>query len=481
MSEETVRSDAVGSIEQHGINIIPDAERHGKPRDLFFIWLGTNLNVFYIVNGAVIISMGLSFPQAIIAILIGNCAFFALGLTSQQGPKSGTSTFANSRASYGPNGSRILAAVAWLRGIGWTSSGLVLVITALLTLLKEAGVQGAGVTIVVILVAAVLQATLPIFGHATIHAVQRAMVWISGIVFLVIAIMVAPKVQLGAINAQSADVATMTLAIALAIGGGGLSWSTAGSDYSRYLPRSVSSREVFLWSSFGGMTAAVCLEILGAAVASVVPKVTDPMSIIPLALPGWIAVPYLIFAVVTLMTVGSMDMYSSGLNLQVLGIPVKRWHSVLISAVVGVFVCFLVVFNDAFSAYYTQFLVLLNVWLAPWLAIYIVDWVLRRQRYDVASLVDLTPRGRYWGAGGFNMAGIIAQAAGVCAALLWVNSSLVVGPLSTATGGSDLSVPLGIIVGGFVYWALGRKTISGQQDAMAAVAGEGRLAGTPVE
>ena len=85
MSEETVRSDAVGSIEQHGINIIPDAERHGKPRDLFFMWLGTNLNVFYIVNGAVIISMGLSFPQAIIAILIGNCAFFALGLTSQQG------------------------------------------------------------------------------------------------------------------------------------------------------------------------------------------------------------------------------------------------------------------------------------------------------------------------------------------------------------------------------------------------------------
>lgn len=164
-----------------------------------------------------------------------------------------------------------------------------------------------------------------------------------------------------------------------------------------------------------------------------------------------------------------------------LGIPVKRWHSVLISAVVGVFVCFLVVFNDAFSAYYTQFLVLLNVWLAPWLAIYIVDWVLRRQRYDVASLVDLTPRGRYWGAGGFNMAGIIAQAAGVCAALLWVNSSLVVGPISTATGGSDLSVPLGIIVGGFVYWALGRKTISGQQDAMAAVAGEDRLAEAPVE
>ncbi|HOA88396.1 MAG TPA: cytosine permease [Propioniciclava tarda] len=458
-STAATASDAVGSIEQHGINVIPDAERKGKPRDLFFMWLGTNLNVFYVVNGAVIISMGLSFPQAVLAILIGNCAFFALGLTSQQGPKSGTSTFANSRASYGPNGSRILAGVAWLRGIGWTSSGLVLVISAVLTLLKQAGIEGPVVTVVVILASAVVQATLPIFGHATIHAVMKAMVYVSGVVFLVIAVMVAPKVQLGAISGQSADFATMTLAIALAIGGGGLSWSTAGSDYSRYLPKAVSSKDVFWWSSMGGMVAAVSLEILGAAVASVVPKVTDPMAFIPLALPGWIAVPYLIFAVVTLMTVGSMDMYSSGLNLQVLGIPVKRWHSVLISAIVGTFVCFLVVFNDAFSAYYIQFLILLNVWLAPWLAIYIVDWALRRQRYDVPSLFDLTPKGRYWGSGGFNVAGWVAQACGVVAALLWVNSSLVSGPISKATGGSDLSVPLGLLVGGLVYYVLAKRQI----------------------
>lgn len=453
------KSDAVGSIEQHGINIIPDSERHGRARDLFWMWLGTNLNVFYVVNGAVIISLGLSFEQSLIAILIGNTAFFALGVTSQQGPRSGTSTFANSRASFGPNGSRILALVAWIRCIGWTSSGLALVVTAVLTLLKQVHVEGMAVTVVVILGSAAVQALLPVFGHATIQATQRAMAWISGVVFIVIAFMVAPRVQLSAISTGGSDWTMITVAIALVIGGGGLSWSNAGSDYSRYLPRGTSGTSVFWWSSLGGFIPATLLEILGAAVASAVPEATDPIAGIPLALPGWVAVPYLIFAALTLITVESMDLYSSGLNLQVFGITIKRWQSVLLSAATGTLLCFLVIFNDIFNKYYIQFLVLLDVWLAPWLAIYVVDWVLRRTQYDAPALLDVTPRGRYWGTGGFNVAGVTAQASGVVAALLCVNSSLVVGPISTSTGGSDLSVVAGILVGGLVYWVLGRRAI----------------------
>lgn len=39
-------SDRVGVVEQRGIELMPENERHGKPRDLFFMWLGTNTNVF---------------------------------------------------------------------------------------------------------------------------------------------------------------------------------------------------------------------------------------------------------------------------------------------------------------------------------------------------------------------------------------------------------------------------------------------------
>ena len=81
-------SDRVFAIEQRGIDIVGAEERHGRPRDLFWMWLGSNLNVFYPVNGALVIYFGLSFAQAVIAIIIGNLIFFAVGLTSLQGPAS---------------------------------------------------------------------------------------------------------------------------------------------------------------------------------------------------------------------------------------------------------------------------------------------------------------------------------------------------------------------------------------------------------
>lgn len=104
MSLTAAPTDVPPRIESHGIDLIPASERRGVPRDLFGMWAGVNLNVFYVVNGAVIISLGLSLWQAALAILIGNLAFFAVGLTSLQGPKTGTSTFAVSRASFGPKG-----------------------------------------------------------------------------------------------------------------------------------------------------------------------------------------------------------------------------------------------------------------------------------------------------------------------------------------------------------------------------------------
>src|SRR5262249_15612404 len=51
-------------VEQRGIDYIPAAERRGRPRDLFWMWTGTLVNIGYVVYGAVIISLGLSLAQA---------------------------------------------------------------------------------------------------------------------------------------------------------------------------------------------------------------------------------------------------------------------------------------------------------------------------------------------------------------------------------------------------------------------------------
>jgi cytosine/uracil/thiamine/allantoin permease len=121
---------------------------------------------------------------------------------------------------------------------------------------------------------------------------------------------------------------------------------------------------------------------------------------------------------------------------------------------------------DSFNHYYTEFLGLLIVWLAPWLAIYAVDWMLRRGRYDAAALVDESSRGRYWRHGGFFLPGVVAQLVGMVAAALWINSMAFVGPLSKVAGNSDFSVFTGLIAGGAVYWLLARRPVRTETQAL---------------
>lgn len=464
-------------IEIHGIDLIPETERHGRPFDLFGMWLGANLNVFYVVNGAVVISLGLSFVQSIVAVALGNLAFFAVGVTSLQGPKTGTSTFAVSRAAYGPNGGRGLSLFNWLTCVGFEASGLALIVLAALAIFTKAGVSSSpDLKIVLIVVAAIGQGVLPLVGHRLILAVQRRLAIVSAVLFVVMAALVAHKIHLGAI-AKGGDWESITLAIALIVSGGGLSWANTGSDYSRYLPRQSSAKAIFWYSSLGGFLPAVLLELLGAAIASVVKSAGDPIAGIPAALPSWVAVPYLLFAIVTLLAVNTINLYSSGLTLQALGLRIARWQCVVLDSVICTALCFLVIFSNSFNQYYSDFLGLLILWLAPWFAIYTVDWLLRRGRYDAAGLVDESRHGRYWRHGGVFVPGVVAQVVGMAAAAMWIDSTAFKGPLSNATGGSDFSVFTGIITGGLVYWLLARTLVAKEGLAPATTTADGRTYG----
>jgi len=438
------------AIEQRGIDLVQPATRHGKPVDLFWMWMGTNLNIFYPVNGALAIYLGLSFSQAILAIVLGNLVFFAVGLTSLQGPKTGTSTFAISRASFGPNGGRGLSFFNWVTCVGFEASGMALIVLALLALLAEAGVHAsAGLKVALLVVAAVVQVFLPVFGHQTIVRVQRYLAYLLIPVFAIMAFAVAGRVHVSSLS-HGGGWPVFMVTITLMISAGGLSWANTGSDYSRYLPEDVGAKAVLWWSSLGGMIPAVLLEVLGAAIASIVKTATNPISGLPAALPGWVVTPYLIVAVVTLLAVNTMDLYSSGLTLQALGLKLKRWQCVIVDMVIATVVGGVTIFDSNFNRLYSEFLSLLIVWLAPWLAIYLTDWILRHGDYDAPALLD-GRGGPYWGRGGFNVAGVGAQIAGMLAACLWLTSSAFVGPLSSRTSGSTFSFFVGFLVAALVY------------------------------
>jgi purine-cytosine permease-like protein len=254
------------------------------------------------------------------------------------------------------------------------------------------------------------------------------------------------------------------ITIALVVSAGGLSWANTGSDYSRYLPADADQRGVFWWSSLGGMIPAVLLEILGAAIASIVSTASDPISGLPKALPGWVVTPYLFVAIITLFAVNTIDLYSSGLTLQAIGLRLKRWQCVIVDMVIATVVGGITIFNSDFNRLYSEFLSLLIVWLSPWLAIYLVDWWLRRGKYDPTALLQ-NRGGRYWRHSGFNVPGVIAQVAGMVASCLWIDSSAFVGPLSSRTSGSDFSFFTGLLVGGLVYFVLARRQVEAETAA----------------
>lgn len=461
--------DKAFAIEQRGIGLVGPEERHGRPRDLFWMWLGSNLNVFYPVNGALVIYFGLSFAQAVLVIVLGNLIFFTVGLTSLQGPKTGTATFAVTRAAYGRNGGRGLSLFNWVTCVGFEASGMALIVLAGLALLGDAGVGAStGLKILLLVVAMCIQAFLPLFGHQTIITVQRYLAYLLVPLFIVMAIVVAGRIHLGALS-HGTGWATFMVAMALVISAGGLSWANTGSDYSRYLPVQASARSIFWSASVGGMLPAVLLEILGAGIASVVKSASDPISGLPQALPSWVVVPYLFMAIVTLLAVNTIDLYSSGLTLQAIGLKLKRWQCVLADLAIATLVAGITIFNSDFNRLYSDFLSLLIVWLSPWLAIYLTDWALRRGRYDAPALLQ-NRGGRYWRSGGVHVPGVVAQVAGMAAACLWIDTSAFVGPLSSRTSGSDLSFFMGLIVGGAVYWLLARRSVRAETADLASVA-----------
>jgi NCS1 family nucleobase:cation symporter-1 len=445
-------------FEQRGIDYIPISERRGRPSDLFWMWAGALFNVEYVVYGALIISFGLSFWQAALVIVVGNLSYLVPGIGSLQGPAAGTSVFAITRAPFGQNGARLVSVFNWITQVGYETEGLALVVLAGLALLTKAGV-GASVPlkIALIVAAAAVQLVLPMLGHREMLRVLRLLAIPFIVLFVLLAILTLPKAHLGA--GTDADWQTMLIALALILSSGGYGWLMNANDYSRYLPPDTSRRRIVLMVALGGYIPSTLLSLLGAAVATAVSSASDPISGLPHAFPGWFLVPYLIFVIVQLFSINSIDLYSSGLTLQTLVPRIRRWQTVVIDTTVAGVLTAVAIFSHSFNTFLEDFLLFMIIWIAPWVAIFLTDWAMRRGRYDSRSLFG-GRAGIYWRAGGVHVPGVVAQLIGMLAAASWLDTTVWKGPLSSATGGADFSIFMGALFGGGVYFLLARRGVA---------------------
>ena len=92
--------------------------------------------------------------------------------------------------------------------------------------------------------------------------------------------------------------------------------------------------------------------------------------------------------------------------------------------------------------------------LGPLVAVYAVDILLRRNRYDGVALSDERRTSPFWYSGGWFWPGTIAMVVATTIAVLMANTTLYVGPIAIALGGADLSAFAGPILGGAIYAVL---------------------------
>jgi NCS1 family nucleobase:cation symporter-1 len=465
---------AAFKVEQRGIDLIPDAERQMKPSGLFWLWAGGVFNVEFFFYGTLIMIFGLSVGQAILAVVVGNLFYVLLGLASLQGPETGTTAFMVSRAPFGQNGNRLVALFNWVTQVGFEIEGVYFIVATVILLFSHYGsTLGTPAKIAVIIVAAAVQLLMPFFGHATITKMLRYLAYVFIVFFVVLAIFTFTRLHLSTFHQPSASWAVWTTALVLIISVGGLGWTENGNDYSRYLPRSTPKARTFWAATLGGAIPSILLEILGVLAFTITKKTVGITQIgVPQSFPAWFVVPFLIFAIFQLFAINTIDLYSSGVTLQALGIPIKRWGAVIVDTVVCAVVTGIILFHGNFYTDFSGFLLYIVVWLSAWFGILMVDYLLRRGRYDPLALA--TERGGlYWRNGGIHWPAIIAQALGMVAALMWINAEFdepsYIGPISNhfpGLQGGDLSWAIGIVVGAGVYYLLARSGVRREVEAM---------------
>ncbi|WP_101785911.1 purine-cytosine permease family protein [Nonomuraea indica] len=455
------------AVEQNGINAVPPEERRGRAADLFWPWAGSNLSLFGVAFGIYIVGLGLGVVPAILTGALGYVLSFALvGLVAIAGTRSGVPTMTLGRAPFGYQGNKLPAVFSYVSNVGWE--------TVLVTLAAQGGAAILGrvapgvppttATAVCFAVAALVTIAVGVYGHAMIMAVQRYLTYAFVVLTVVYMILMAPR--LGAALETTGGPGDWAGGVIFAMTLLGLGWVNCGADYSRYLPASTRPSSVALWTTLGGALPPMVLLVFGVLLAGGDARLAeaagaDPVGALAGALPTWFLLPYLLTAIGGFLAGAIMDIYSSGLSMLALGVPVRRHYAVLIDGVLMVLGGYYLLFvSTSFLATFQAFLAIIGVVMAAWVAVFLVDmWRCRAhgRGYDEALL---RPGGR-----AFHWPGLVALVGGAVVGIGLISSAdpniaRVVGFLMSEEmragtfGSANIGVVVALVLAGALYFVL---------------------------
>ena len=470
-------------VETNGIDIITEAERTAKPSDLFWPWFAANVSVFGMSYAAFVYGFGVSFWQGVLVAVIGiPLSFLLCGIIAIAGKRGSVPTMVLSRAAFGVQGQKVPGVVSWLLSIGWETFLSIMAVLATATVFDKLGWGGGTSTkLIATVVTAGLIVAASVAGYHTIMRMQSVLTWITGAITILYVALTVGQIDWTAVAAIPAGSPQAVIgALTMVMTGFGLGWINIAADWSRYQRRDANNGAIVFWNTFGGAVAPVLLVTFGLLLAGSNPDLTagiaaDPIGTLATVLPIWVLVPFLITAVLALVSGAVLGIYSSGLTLLSLGVKIPRPAAAGIDGVLLTLgTIWVVFFSEDFLGPFQSFLITLGVPMAAWAGILIADIMLRQRDYDEVALFDSS--GRY---GAFDWASLGTMV--VASVIGWglvINSFADAAPwnnwqgylLDLGLGGregpwawANLGVLFALVIGFVATWLLRRGTIARQE------------------
>ena len=466
------------SVEINGINFIAEAERKGSAKSLFWPWAAANVSFLAISYGSFFLGFGISFWQATAAAVIGTIGSFAIvAISSLAGKRANAPTMTLSRAAFGVKGNRLPGFLSYLIFVGWETVLVSLATLASGTVLTRIGNIDTDISRVLgFMLAGGLTIIGGVLGFKVIMRIQFYLTIITILLTIGYIALTIDSVDWSMVSAlPTGPISGFIGAIIFAITGIGLGWVGCAADYSRYLPRKVSGKSVIGWTIFGASIVPIILVIYGSLLAASSEELnskvaSDPIGALTTLLPTWYLIPFALVAVLGLIGGAILDLYSSGLTLVSIGLPVKRYIAASIDGLImTIGTIYLVWFASDFFVPFQGFLITLGVPVAVWSGLFAAD-VLMRKSYSESELFD--PNGRY---GSYNFKSIGLIGFGTIIGWGLVTNSLASwlswqGYFLSIVGGKDgswayanLGVIAALLIGFFGHILLSKKQIVAQE------------------
>jgi len=447
--------DRIVAVEPGGNEFIAEADRHGKPSQLFWTWTSPNLEFATIFVGMLsVLAFGMNFWQAAAGIVIGTgLGAAAHYLLSARGPLHGVPQMVLGRLAFGFKGNAVPAVLMSVTaGVGWFATNSVSGAFALSTLFGFAPLVG-------LIIIVVLQTAFAFFGHNLVQAFERWSFPVLAVIFLATSVAIFVHADFGApapadgVGGLGGFLLTVGTSFGYAAG-----WTPYAADFTRYLPSTVSTARTGFFASAGLFVSCVVLEIVGAASTTVgEANLGDPTGSFTSELSSWLAKATLLAIAIGAIAANAINIYSGAMAFVTIGIKIPahiaRALVTVFFGVAGFLIAWWALPDAAHS--YEAFLLIIAYWIGPWLGVVFADQYLRRGQQIAGFLYDRSYT---------NWPGLLSFLVGlVVSVLLFSNQEKFVGFIAAAVPQlGDITFFVGFLLAGACYLVLCRSKISAE-------------------